>query len=171
MLKDIKGYDGEYAVSEDGLVFSYKKHAFLSLTKTRNGYLRVVLYKKGKGVSYYIQRLVAQAFVPNPDNKKQVNHIDGNKLNNNYTNLEWMTSKENINHAWSLGLNETVREAVRKNGADNGKLCRKLTGEQVKELRSLYKQKLYNQSALSMMFNLSSGVVSKIINYQTYKEF
>ena len=65
-----------------------------------NGYMQV----KVSGKQIYVHRLVAQAFIPNPDNKPQVNHKDGNKANNNVNNLEWVTNKENISHAYENSL-------------------------------------------------------------------
>jgi hypothetical protein len=67
------------------------------------------------GVKYFsIHRLVAQAFIPNLLNKEDVNHIDGNKLNNSVNNLEWVTRKENIQHSWKMGLQENMLNAHRK---------------------------------------------------------
>ncbi len=58
--------------------------------------------KKGKSIPFH--RIVAKAFIPNPENKPEVNHIDGNTMNNKVTNLEWVTRSENIQHAWDTGL-------------------------------------------------------------------
>lgn len=101
--KPIKDYEDLYLVSSCGCVFSIKRKKYL-LPQQGVHYLQVQLNKNGKGVTKTIHRLVALAFVTNPSNKPEVNHIDGNKLNNNAYNLEWVTSSENSIHAILLGL-------------------------------------------------------------------
>ena len=96
-MKDVKDYEGLYAIDENGNVWSYKSRKYLKPTLAR-GYLKITLYKDGKRKDFYIHRLVAEAFIPNPDNKPQVNHLDENKLNNSVSNLEWATAKENSNY-------------------------------------------------------------------------
>ena len=97
-------YEGLYEVSNTGQVrsldrFYYRLHKgkVLSPTKDRYGYLTVTLNCNGKSKTIKIHRLVAQAFLPNPDNLPQVNHKDEDKTNNNVTNLEWCTAKYNVN--------------------------------------------------------------------------
>ena len=96
--KDVKDYEGLYQVSNLGRVKSLYTNSILKGCKHINGYLGVNLYKNGSKSTKKIHRLVAQAFIPNPENKSQVNHIDENKTNNMVSNLEWMTAKENSNH-------------------------------------------------------------------------
>ena len=96
--KDIENYEGVYQVSALGRVKSSYTNSILKGCKTSNGYLRVDLCKNGIASTKKIHRLVAQAFIPNTENKPEVNHIDENKTNNMVSNLEWMTSKENCNH-------------------------------------------------------------------------
>ena len=96
--KDIEGYEGLYQVSNTGLVRSFyqtKEGKLLTLVKDKGGYLRARLYKNKKQTSFLVHRLVALAFIPNPENKATVNHKDENKLNNFVDNLEWATSAEN----------------------------------------------------------------------------
>jgi hypothetical protein len=81
-------------------VYITRKGKILATTITNKGYETIMIKKK----SYKIHRLVAQAFIPNPENKPQVNHLDGNKLNNNISNLEWATNSDNIKHAYDNGL-------------------------------------------------------------------
>jgi hypothetical protein len=98
--KDIKDYEGLYKVSNLGRVKSNYKglERLLKPLSKNNGYLFVILYKDTKPTKYYVHRLVAKAFIPNPENKPQVNHIDEDKSNNMVSNLEWVTAKENMNH-------------------------------------------------------------------------
>ena len=113
--KDIKGYEGKYEISNFGRVKSHLKIGTPTYYKTpilsTPGYYTVCLSKDGK-VSYSvgIHRLVAEAFVENTDKTKtEVNHKDGNKLNNYYENLEWVTRKENNEHAIKSGLRKYVK--------------------------------------------------------------
>lgn len=80
------------------------KEKILKQSITTKGYLQVVLSREGKSNWYKVHRLVAQTFIPNPENKPQVNHIDGNKINNNINNLEWCTNSENQIHAFKNNL-------------------------------------------------------------------
>lgn len=97
--KDIEGYKGLYQVSSWGRVRSfYRGGRVLKCRKNRDGYLLVTLCENGNVKDYSIHRLVTQAFIPNPQNKSEVNHIDENKENNRVENLEWCTRKENVNH-------------------------------------------------------------------------
>ena len=90
----------DYEITTEGEVINiHNKHKRVPQPNSK-GYLRVMI----NGKNLLVHRLVAQKYVPNPENKPQVNHIDGNKLNNNYTNLEWVTNQENRNHAIEKGL-------------------------------------------------------------------
>lgn len=76
----------------------------------RSGYAYVQLYQNNERTVVAVHRLVAETFIANPDNKPMVNHIDGNKLNNNVCNLEWVTCAENHQHAWANGLHEDIEK-------------------------------------------------------------
>ena len=99
IYKDIPGYHGKYQITSWGRVWSVDKQKFLKLEVHHKGYLRVDLFDdSGKRKHYKVHRLVATAFIPNPKDKPQVNHKDGNKQNNSFTNLEWVTDAENKKH-------------------------------------------------------------------------
>lgn len=108
-MKSVTAYKevGEYIVYRDGRVFSKRRGIFLT-----------PLLGKGKSKYYYtkvpkrisLHRLVAQLFIPNPDNLPEVNHLDGNKLNNNDWNLKWCTRLENMQHAYATGLKNNSGE-------------------------------------------------------------
>lgn len=97
-MKDIKNYEGLYAVTSCGKVWSYKRKKFLNPFSNEKGYLLVTLCKDSVIKHYKVHRLVAEAYIPNPENKPQVNHIDECKTNNCLNNLCWMTGKENVNY-------------------------------------------------------------------------
>lgn len=100
-MKDIKNYEGLYAVTEDGRVWSYRSNKFMKLGNHHSGYLNVRLFKNGQGKSYSVHRLVAEAYLPNHENLPCVNHKDENKLNNSVENLEWCTVQYNTNYGSS----------------------------------------------------------------------
>jgi hypothetical protein len=113
--KAIAECNGEYYISDHGRVKSMKfgKERILKPFPNTRGYLIVfVAGKWEKQRCNLIHQLVAKTFLPNPESKPQVNHKDGNKLNNSVTNLEWMTHQENIQHAWDTGLFEEKRKAI-----------------------------------------------------------
>jgi len=95
--KDIVGYEESYQVSNLGNVRSINK--ILKPNLTKKGYYHVTLYSQGIPKTFKLHRIVAKHFIENPHNKLEVNHIDGNKINNTVINLEWNTRKENNRHA------------------------------------------------------------------------
>ena len=106
----LKGNKTKYMISTMGRVKNSKTNKILQ-PALYDGYLKVGLYHKGKMYSRKIHRLVAKAFIENtyPNIKNEVNHIDGNKTNNNVDNLEWVSRKENIRHAFKIGLNHGAK--------------------------------------------------------------
>lgn len=121
----VAGYEGLYEVSNLGRVKRLSsndasKEKILKPQIQRDGYQRVTLSKKGQKKRMAIHRLVAIAFIPNPQNKEQVNHLDADKLNNKLTNLQWATRKENIAHAIALGLMKKSNNPVIATHLDSG---------------------------------------------------
>ena len=100
----ILDFNDTYAVSNKGRIKNVKTGRILHSFVNPHGYLQVMLCKDKKKYSYRIHRLVAYCFIPNKENKPYINHIDGNKQNNEVSNLEWCTAKENNNHARKNGL-------------------------------------------------------------------
>lgn len=97
-MKDIEGFESKYAITKNGQVWSYGAKRFLKPKINKRGYSSVNLSKNGKKFSKTIHRLVAIAYIPNPDNLSQVGHLDENRTHNSVDNLCWCTASENINY-------------------------------------------------------------------------
>lgn len=97
-MRDIKGFEGLYAVTSCGRVWSYRNNKFLKPGCTTSGYFQVVLCKDGKNYPKYVHRIVAETYIDNPNNLQQINHKDEIKYHNWINNLEWCTPKYNINY-------------------------------------------------------------------------
>lgn len=105
MIKDIPGFNN-YLATTDGLILHKNTLIQVNTRLDKDGYPRVTIEdNKGNKLTRFVHRLVAITFIPNPYNKPQVNHKDGNKLNSNVDNLEWVTNSENSAHAIDTGLN------------------------------------------------------------------
>ena len=152
--KIIQGFEN-YLVSSLGNVKTVKGNFKKVVYDNKNSYGYVELWKNNKGKKFRIHRLVAETFIPNYDNKEQVNHIDGDKNNNCVSNLEWVTPKENIRHAISNNLSSI------KYGSSN--LSSKLREEDVIYIRKNAKVVL-SVRELSKIFNVSTTTIYNIIN-------
>lgn len=145
--------DYMYLVSKHGDVFSRFTNKFLKKSESQTGYLVVNIRVEGERKPVYIHRLVAEAFIENPLDKDCVNHKDGNKHNNDITNLEWVTDPENKDHALRTGL--VLRGDSLKNA--------KLTHEQVVRVCELLQQgKSTGQIITSLGLSISRGVLLNI---------
>lgn len=123
--KDINGFEGLYQISNLGRVKSIRNNIILKQTYCKSNYLKVKLSKNCKQKTIQVHRLVTETFIPNPDNKPQVNHIDGNKENNHIDNLEWVTAKENTEHAIKIGIsNKPITKKVFKLDLQGNVLCK-----------------------------------------------
>ena len=98
----ITGFE-DYAINEEGQVINTRKGNSLTPHLNENGYLYVTLRRNNRNVTTSVHRLVAETYIPNPENKPFVNHIDANRSNPHKVNLEWCTQSENIKHAYKLG--------------------------------------------------------------------
>lgn len=105
MIKLIKDYPS-YAISDDGRVYSLRRHLWLTPKNNHDGYLRIQLWNHQQCRFVGIHRLVAEAFLENPKGCKVVNHKNGIKSDNRVENLEWVTQQDNIRHAWDTGLSK-----------------------------------------------------------------
>ena len=172
-MKDIPGFEGLYAITKDGRVWSYPKRwggktgnqhhdgQWLNLNRSseRAPYCTVLLRKSG-GVpkTLLVHRLVALTFIPNPGDLPHINHINGNHRDNRIENLEWCTPKENNRHNIILGRTQRGEKAH----------LGKLTQEQVKEIRSLFSEGGISQFALARQFKVTPTAICSILKRRNW---
>lgn len=159
-MREVVGTDGKYSVTRCGRVWSHRARIFLKPGTIGKGYFKVSIRRfGGKTCNWYIHRLVAEAFLPNPENKLTVNHKSGDKSDNSADNLEWATQKEQVAHAIATGLTEA-------NGEDNGSA--KLTDELVLKIREEYSTKKFSHEDLGLKYEVSRACILDIVRGRTW---
>lgn len=148
--KDVVGYEGLYKVSECGEVLNTKSNRPMKSYLHGRGYDRISLTSQGLQRNHYVHRLVGNAFLEPPENvnQNQINHIDGNKNNNHFSNLEWTSPSENFNHAVRTGL---IKNIVL------------IEEEHKKVMAYLYIHTKLTQSEIADAFDVSDATVSLAI--------
>lgn len=157
-MKRIKGYE-DYLVTVFGNIYSFKSSKWLKPQINKFGYLHVGLYKNGNINPKAVHRLVAETFIPNPDNKPCVNHKDGIKTNNCVNNLEWATYSENHKHAFKMDL---------KNHKGIKNPYSKLSEIDVFVIHGLHLFEM-KQNVISKLFNITESLISNIVKGKTWK--
>jgi len=158
--KNISGYDSIYQISRSGIIKKiWKTKETIIKTRIRDGnYYSVDLTNNGVKKQWRIHVLLAATFIDNPQMKPEVNHRDGNKLNNNLSNLEWVTHKENMNHAFDSGLCPFGEKHTTK-----------LNNNQVKEIRSKYIPYKYPCSKIAKEYSVCEGTIYSIVKRINWK--
>lgn len=144
-----------YFVSTEGKV--YKNNKEKKLTLDRNYLITAILGKK-----YLVHRLVAEKYIPNPENKKQVNHINGNKLDNRVENLEWTTPQENLYHRDNI-----LKTCIWGDRAGNSKL----SNTQAECIREEYSLGNTTYKKLSKKYKVCSTTIARIIRRETFSKY
>ena len=170
---DIRGYEGFYQISSLGRVRSLdrvivkdngklerRKGSIRSTCVKKGGYVHVTLTKDKVATSVRVHRLVAEHFIPNPNNHKTVNHIRGIKTDNRACQLEWCTLTENVSHSHRIGLSDKKGEL--HPGA-------KLKDDQVREIRETYRDGVLNQYQLADKFSVSVTQICNIVNNKIWR--
>lgn len=170
--KKIEKFNCEYEISSYGRIRSvenvivrgngwkYTRKSKILKPSASGGYLRGAVCVNKKMIPYRVHRLVALAFIPNNENKPEVNHIDGNKLNNHVENLEWSTRQENIEHCILNKLQKPFK------GEEIGNS--KLFEFQVIEIRNKFIPRVYSRAKLAKEYNVSEATIKDILYKRTW---
>ena len=163
VIKDIKGFEGRYTISNLGIVRSLLTGKIMKPYVTKFGYARVNLriahsrdYK-----SYFVHRLVAFTFLENKDNLAEVNHKDCNRLNNRVDNLEWMSKEDNIRYSFTHG--NASNKGLKNPNA-------KLDLNDIKAIRSLKATNRFYDTQIAKLFRVSSSTINKIVNNEIWSD-
>lgn len=170
----------QYSISEDGktLIGNGRIKKILSNFIDKDGYHKASIYHNKKRVCTTVHRLVAFTYLENPLKLPQINHIDGNKSNNHYSNLEWCDALHNNRHAQQTGLRDNANRLLSERNKLNpkskyssmGKVNRKLSDNDIRLIRNLFESKQKTYKELAIMFNYDSSSIGKIIRRERYSE-
>lgn len=156
--RPIKGYDGLYSITKCGKVYSHRSDKFMSQRISEYGYCLIVLKNHNNySSSFRVHRLVADAFIPNPDWLEFVNHKDADRTNNNVDNLEWVTHKQNVEHMFKMGRNPKTQR-------------KRLSFDTVQEIRQRYVLRcpFNGRLALAAEYDVSPETIRRIVNGYAY---
>ena len=159
-LKEWKPINEFLEVSSDGEIKSHGK--IIQGAICSNGYKQIHVSNKGQSERHFVHRLVAEAFIPNPDKLPVVNHIDGNKQNNAMTNLEWCDYSYNLKHAYKMNLRSAAGESNNMH---------KLKESEVLEIRQSYVKRSHERNSynLAKKFGVSPKTIQNIVNGKSWK--
>jgi ribosomal protein S25 len=162
--KPIKGFE-DYEVSSFGRVRSRKNGGCVNLKEriTHDGYVWFNLCMNGKQHTKRLNRLVAEAFIENPECKATVNHIDGDKRNNRADNLEWATKEEQMKHAYAHGLKKPMRGVLQTVARFDENTVRKIRDDYMPH------SKTFGMKALARKYGVSESCIDRIVRNQTYQ--
>jgi hypothetical protein len=174
MKKDIPGYEGKYFATSNGEIYSYPRNGTikeirkLKYSLDKDGYFIVCLRSNNNRKTYRVAGLIAKTFIGFPVNiYMQVNHKDGVKLNNDVSNLEWVTCKVNIKHAWNKGLCCKDRESLSKRYREYGIKSRKLNIDtDIPIIRVMCRNN--NISFIAKQYSVSRATIYNILKGRTY---
>jgi hypothetical protein len=171
-MKPIKNFEGIYAATEDGEIVSMKTGQPIILKGgNQSGYRTYSLRKDGVQSQLLGHRLIAETFIPNPENKPQVNHKDGNKSNNAISNLEWVTKSENSKHAYATGLTKISQEHLELMRKNAGKAKAVFTETDANNICAIYEHMEHKSTRkLAKAYGCSRPTIQRIVN-GTIKNF
>jgi len=167
MLYNIPNFEGLYTITRSGKIWAFPKRTGCNnkgmwlKQYNKDGYLRTALSKHGVVKHLFIHRLLALTFIPNLNKYPVVNHMDGNTLNNNLSNLEWCTHSHNSKHAYSIGLC--------KNSAGENNPAAKLSLTQVQQIKNKYIPRYISSRKLAKEYGVGKSTILRIINGSNWK--